>query len=170
MIRRAAAALVAVAMTAAVAWLSRVPSQLGGGAAAVIRLSWRVAGVSVEACRTRTAEELAALPAHMRSPQECQRGLAPFALDVAVGGRPVVRDTVFPKGARSDRPVYVHRDLPMQAGRAALSVRFEAVLTQDSGPADDDAPRYAWDGEVDLAPGDVALLTLDDGRLALRRR
>jgi len=159
--RRAAAVLLAMAMTGGVAWLSRAPSNVGGDADAVIRLSWRVAGVPVEACRTRTDEELATLPVHMRSSQECTRTLAPFALNVAVDGATVVRDTVFPKGVRGDRPVYVFRDLPAKAGRMALSVRFEAVLAADAEPADGGVARYAWDGEVDLALGDVALLTLD---------
>ncbi len=167
-VRRAAAALLAIAMTGGVAWLSRVPTDFGGGGA-LIRLSWRIAGVPVEACRTRTDEELAALPVHMRNPQECTRTLAPFALDVAVDGRPVVRDTVFPKGVRSDRPVYVFRDLPAKPGRMALSVRFEAVLAADAEPGDGVVARYAWDGEIDLAVGDVALLTLDGaGSLTLR--
>ena len=162
-VRRAAAALLAIAMTGGIAWLSRAPLDFGSGAEARIRLSWRVAGIPIEACRTRTEEELAALPVHMRSPEECTRTLAPFALDVAVGGRSVVRDTVFPKGARGDRPLYVFRDLPAEAGRVALSVRFEAVSASEGGT------RYAWDGEVELEPGDVALLTLNStGNLELR--
>lgn len=168
-LRRAAAVLLAVALTAGVAWLSRAPTEFGSGANAVIRLSWRVAGVPVEACRTRTEEELAALPVHMRSPRECSRALAPFALDVALDGRAVVRDTVFPKGARADRPVYVYRDLPVSPGRAALSVQFEAVLGHGVQPGDSTATRYAWDGELDLDAGDVALLTASGpGRLTLR--
>lgn len=167
--RRAVAVLVAVASTAGVAWLSRLPSEFGGAADATIRLSWRAAGVPVEDCRTRTDEELAALPAHMRSPQECTRALAPFELAVSLGGQPVVRDTVFPKGARGDRPVYVFRDLPAKAGRTPLSIRFEALAGEDAQPGD--APiRYAWDGVVEVASGHVALVTLDgEGKLVVRR-
>ena len=166
--RRAAAVFVAVAATAGVAWLSRLPSDFGGGAGATIRLSWRAAGVPVEDCRTRTDEELAALPVHMRSPQECTRALAPFELAVALGGQPVVRDTVFPKGARGDRPVYVFRDLPAAAGRVPLSITFEALPGQEAQPGD--APtRYAWDGVVEVASGHVALVTLDgEGKLVVR--
>lgn len=168
-LRRAAAVLLAVGLTGGVAWLSRVPTEFGGGDDAVIRLSWRVASVPVEACRTRTEEELAALPVHMRSPRECTRALAPFALDVALDGRAVVSDTVFPKGMRGDRPVYVYHDLPASPGRVALSVRFEAVLSQGARPSDGTATRYAWDGELDLDAGEVALLTASGpGRLTLR--
>lgn len=168
-LRRAVAVLLAVALTGGVAWLSRVPTGFGGGADAVIRLSWRVEGVPVEACRTRTEEELAALPIHMRSPRECTRALAPFALEVTLDGRTVVRDTVFPKGVRGDRPVYVYRELPVPPGRVALSVRFEAVLDPGAQPSDSTATRYAWDGEVELDAGDMALLTSSGpGRLALR--
>lgn len=168
-IRAAAAALLAAAMTAGVAWLSRVPSDFGNGDGAVVRLSWRVGGVPVEACRVRTEEELAPVPVHMRSPRECTSGGAPFALDVAIDGRTVVRDTVFPKGARGDGPVYVFRDLPAEAGRIALSVRFHAVLGEDAEPAEGVASLYAWEGEVELEPAGVALLTVDgSGNLALR--
>lgn len=166
--RRAAAVFVAVAATAGVAWLSRLPSDFGGGADATIRLSWRAAGVPVENCRTRTEEELAALPAHMRSPRECTRALAPFELAVALDGSPVVHDTVFPKGARGDRPVYVFRDLPTKAGRAPLSIRFEALAGEEA-QADEAPTRYAWDGVVEVASGHVALVTLDgEGSLVVR--
>lgn len=167
---RVLAAFVAIAMTGGVAWLSQAPTDLGGNDA-VIRLSWRIAGVHVEACRTRTEDELAALPVHMRNPRECTRALAPFALDVTVGGRAVVRDTVFPRGMRGDRPVYVLRDLPAEPGPVALSVRFEAVLAEGAAPPDGVPTRYAWNGEISLASGDVALLTLDGAgkNLVLRR-
>lgn len=168
--RRAAAVLVAVAATAAVAWLSRLPSEFGssGDRNATIRLSWRAAGVPVEDCRTRTEKELAALPVHMRSPQECTRALAPFELAVALGGNPVVRDTVFPKGARGDRPVYVFRDLPAAAGRVPISITFEALAGEEA-QADEAPTRYAWDGVVEVAAGHVALVTLDgEGKLVVR--
>lgn len=167
--RRTGAALVAIAGAGAVAWLSRAPSEFGAGAEATIRLSWRAEGVPVEDCRTRAPEELAALPVHMRSPRECTRTVAPFELAVAVGGRPVVRDTLFPGGARSDRPIYVFRDLSTRAGRVPLSVTFEAVPGQEAGPGDGGANRYAWNGVVEVASGHVALVTLDaEAKLVVR--
>lgn len=165
--RRAVAALAAIAGAGGIAWLSRAPSAFGGGADATIRLSWRAEGVPVEECRTRTQEELAALPVHMRSPRECTRAFAPFELAVAIDGRPVVRDTVFPGGARGDRPIYVFRDLSTKPGRVLLSVSFAAV--PGAGSASADANRYAWDGVVEVASGRVALVTLDgDGKLVAR--
>lgn len=169
--RRAGAALLAIAMTGGVAWLSRAPMDFGADDP-IVRLSWRVAGVPVEACRTRTDEELATLPVHMRSPRECTRALAPFALDVAVDGRPVVRDTLFPKGMRGDRPVHVLRDLSAEAGVVALSVRFEAVLAEDAETPGGVPTGYVWHGEINLASGDMALLTLDGAgeHLVMRRQ
>lgn len=191
-VRRTAAAVLAVAIASAVAFLSRVPSEFGA-ADALIRLSWRAEGASVEACRVRTAEELEALPVHMRSPRDCTRTPVPFALHVSVGGRPIVRDTVFPRGARGDQPVYVFRDLPIEAGRSALSVRFEpvppeaadspdqasaagaaAVVPAPAAAASSATPTpaaasAAWEGEVELAAGEVALVTMDEsGALFLR--
>ncbi len=165
-VRRAAAALLAIAATTGIAWLSTAPTDFLGDAGAAVRLSWRVDGVPVEACRTRTEEELAALPVHMRSPLECERTLAPFALDVDLGGRPVVRDTVFPRGVRGDRPLYVFRDFPVAPGRTAVSVRFEALAADG---AEGVPTRYRWNGEVQLNSGDVALVTMgEDGQLELR--
>ncbi len=93
----------------------------------------------------------------------------PFELSVRLGTDPVVRDTVFPGGIRGDRPVYVFRDLPTGIGRSALSVRFDAVLPEGAEPGGDHITSYAWDGEVELGPGEVALLTLvDEGVFVLR--
>lgn len=175
--RLALAALVAIAATWATAGLSRIPwSPAGTPAGTVLRLSWRVDGVRLEACRTRTEEELAALPAHMRSPQECTRTRAPFALDVVLRGEAVVRDTVFPGGVRQDRPIYVFRDIAADAGPAALSVRFDAVLPEDPQDSTDGArsfegvrTSYGWEGDIELTDGEILLVTLDDeGTLVLK--
>lgn len=165
------AVLLAAAVTGGVAWLSRVPSDFAAGdrERATVRLSWRVDGVRAEACRTRSEEELAELPPHMRSPRTCARTLVPFELSARLGTDLVLRDTVFPGGIRGDRPIYVFRELSAAPGRSTLSVRFDAVLPVGVESRGDRVTSYAWDGEIELGPGEVALLTLvDGGAFALR--
>lgn len=158
----------AVVMTFAVAWLSRVPTDFAGDADALIRLSWRVDGVTVQACETLSEEELAKRPIHMRNPQACIGTIAPFELVATLGGQTIVHDTISPGGIRGDRPIYVFRDTPVIPGRSVLSVRFEAVVPEGA-ELDGAVTLLTWEGEIELAPGDVALLTMDDhGAFVLR--
>jgi hypothetical protein len=158
----------AIAMTFAVAWLSRAPTDFAGDGDALIRLSWRVDGVTVQACETLSEEELAKRPIHMRNPQACIGTIAPFELVATLGGQTIVHDTIWPGGIRGDRPIYVFRDIPVIPGRSVLSVRFEAVVPEGT-EVDSAVSRLTWEGEIELAPDDVALLAMDDhGAFVLR--
>lgn len=165
---RVVGAVLAVVMTVGTAWMSRLPIDFGRDAESLLRLSWRVDGVTVEACRTLSEEELANLPVHMRNPEACIGTIAPFTLSAVLDGESVVADTVFPGGARGDRPIYVLRDLPLSPGRRTLEVRFNAVIP-DGADVEGATTGYVWEGVVELEAGDIALLTLDDrGEFTLR--
>lgn len=176
-LRAAAAALLAGAVTLGVAALSRVPYAPPGGDDAVLRLSWRTRGERVRECRRLTAQELAALPVHMRREEVCEGRVLPYVLRVEVDGRAVVHDTVRAAGAREDRPLYVYRELRVPPGPLRLSVRF----TREDAPAG--APRAAGElrraasparlelsEALHLRPGEVALVTYDADRRALVAR
>lgn len=158
---RILAALLAVVMTAGTAWLSRVEVDVSGGIDGMIRLSWRVDGITAEACRELSEEELNALPVHMRNPRACIGEIAPYLLRAEVDGVELVHDTVAPGGVRGDRPVSIFRELPVTPGRHRLAVRFDAVLPEGFEVGDAPVSR-GWEGEVEVAESAVLLLTLND--------
>lgn len=168
-LRKGVAAVVAVGLTVATAALSRVPVSFSADDQGQLRLSWRVEGVTAEACRPLSAEELARLPVHMRNPKACIGVIASYHLQVTVDGAATVQDTIRPPGARGDRPITVLRELPLAPGPHRVGVRFDALLPEGV-PVPEGVASLAWEGAVDVGRGDVVLLTLDDRARALVRR
>ncbi len=157
----------AAALAAGTAWTSRVPVTLDEGDYAHVRLSWRVDGVTLEACRELSPEELERLPVHMRNPQACVGTKAPFELRARLGEREVM-DTIRPAGARGDRPISVFRELRLPPGAVEVDVTFDALLPDTAARPADAAAHYRWNAVVELEPGEVALLTVDeDGRAVI---
>lgn len=167
--RRFLGAVTALALVAGTAALSRVPLTLSPDDHALIRLSWRVEGVTAETCRTLGAEELARLPVHMRRPTACVGEGAPYALDLEVDGLPVLTDTVWPAGARGDRPLAVLVEVPVDPGEHRARLHFQALLP-DGATVSDGVASLAWEGRLDVEAGDVALLTLDGTGRTLEAR
>jgi hypothetical protein len=154
---RAGGALVGLVLTAGLVAGSQLPWQAHPGGEASIRLSWRTVSEPVSECRTPTPEELAALPPHMRMKEICERRHAPFRLVVRVDGQ-LVRDALLsPAGARGDRPLYVFEELRVPPGLHRLAVGFQE---ERAGAATARAP-LSLDATLELAPRDVALVTLD---------
>ena len=114
--RLMSAVVVAALVTILVAWLSRLPMHFDSEHEALVRLSWRVDGISVEECRQLSPEELANLPVHMRNPEACIGRIAPYRLQVALNGTLLLNDTIHPGGARGDRPIYVLSGFPVDPG------------------------------------------------------
>ncbi|HWO88621.1 MAG TPA: hypothetical protein VNL98_05680, partial [Gemmatimonadales bacterium] len=113
-------------LTLGVVGLSRVPWSAEDSEDPVLRLAWRYRSEEVEACRDLTAEEQARLPAHMRRTRECTRGLASYRLKVTVDGIAAADDSVFARGAQSDRPLAVFRELSLKPGSRHIAVVFGA--------------------------------------------
>jgi len=165
---RLMAALVAGLLVVGTAFAARVPMTLGG-TEATLRFSWRVDGVVVEECRTRTAAELEAMPVHMRSPEACIGDLATFDLRVEVNGDAMLAETLIPGGARGDRPVFVFEEITVPPGSHRVSVEFQA-RTPEGFPESGDIVAYRWEGDLDLNVGDVALVTISEsGVMEVRR-
>jgi len=171
-VRTALGALVAVALTGAVAALTRTPVTFSGSDVGTLRLSWRMAGVTAEACRTLSEEELARLPVHMRNPRACIGVVASYLLRVTADGAVIAQDTVRPPGARGDRPLNVLREFPLSPGDHAVAVGFRALLPEGVATPTEGVADLAWQGTVHLGARDVALVTLDGTgrRLELRDR
>jgi len=161
--------VVAVGLMTATAFLSRLPLSLGGSDGAALRLSWRTDPVAVEACRSRSAEELARLPVHMRTPTVCSGGATPYLLRVTLDGREQLRDTIVASGARADRPLYVFREIGIEPGPHELAVVYVPLKNEGAQPPAE-APSLGWSGTVAAPPGRVVLVTVDAAGRSLQVR
>ena len=144
--------------------LSALPYDAEDPSSGMICLSWRYRISATQECRTRSQQELDALPVHMRTPEVCERRIPTYRMSLEVDGNSVFEDVIRPAGAAGDRPLYVHRDLEVAAGEHRISVRF-APLT-DGGIAENE---LSFDRSVTISPGEVLLVTYDpdQGRLDL---
>jgi hypothetical protein len=134
---RAAALAVTAVVMAALAWASVAPVPVHASPDAVLRVAWSARPERVERCRERSAEELAALPAHMRQPVACEGAAAEYRLTVTRNGLGFVDRVVRGGGLRHDRRLYVLEEIPMPPGDAAIEVRFDRLGSEAaSGPAD----------------------------------
>jgi hypothetical protein len=147
-------AVVVVATTAAmilIAALSRVPYHPDDSDHASLRFSWRARGDRTETCRDRTHEELEKLPVHMRTPQVCEGESVEYELTVSIDGDERIDKEIHPAGAKGDRPLFVLEELRLEPGRHELHVRFQHG----------ERAAFAMDTTVDLARGQIALVTID---------
>lgn len=159
-----------VAAVLLVAGLSRVPYTAHDDPDALLRLSWRIQGNAVEACRALGTEEMEELPVHMRNPDACQRRGRSYRLRVWTDGRILVDRVVEPSGARGDRPVYVFDEAPLSPGRHELRVVFEPLAqpgeTGSADPSERTEPvepageALRYEDTVEVGAGEVVLVTL----------
>ncbi len=133
-LRQGIGAVVAVAATLGMAGLSRAPLAAYPDDTPVLRLAWSVRPERIEQCRTLTDAELAEVPAHMRQRVQCEGRSANYRLSVVIDGQARLDTLVHGGGARSDRPVYVFRELEVPAGGHQLLVRFEREALPESEP------------------------------------
>lgn len=146
--------------------LSRVPYP-GANARqtiALVRLSWRTRGDRLQLCRARTPEELARLPAHMRTPEVCAPEVTPYRLRVHIDGALVRERVVAAAGARADRPLYVFDQFRTRAGAHLVDVEFT--------PADNlrGAAGLRLRTRVELRPNQILLITHDPAQNRLIAR
>lgn len=170
--RLAAALLGTAALVTLLAATSGPPIAWHGTRASELRLSWRAIPERIETCRERTAEELAARPAHMRQPLECTGRAATYALTVAIGDASADSIVVEGGGARGDRPLFVLRRYPLEAGPRRVVVEFRRrerdVRTIEGRGAAAVPPVLRLDTLVDFRPGEATLVILERDRFALR--
>jgi hypothetical protein len=128
-----------------------------GAEQALLRLSLLHTGAPLLDCRERTAEELAKMPAHMRTAKDCPRERSPVRVRVSLDGA-VVIDEAFPaSGLARDGAAAAYRRLPVSAGRHRLSVDVNDNARQ--------AEVFQSRTEsVDLAAGQVLLIDFDPRR------
>ncbi|MDH4175362.1 MAG: hypothetical protein OEW90_07195 [Betaproteobacteria bacterium] len=117
---------------------------------ALVRLSFIHAAERKEACRERSAAELAKLAPNMRAALDCPRERAVLLVELEVDGEIVLRREVAPSGVQRDGNATVYHRLPLAAGRHRIVARLR------DGPGEE----FNFIGEttLELAPGAALLI------------
>lgn len=130
---------------------------------ALLRISFRHAGKIATDCRTRTAEELAKLPVHLRAEQDCDRERSAVRIRVEIDGELLYDELVAPAGLRKDGASSTYRRLPIAAGEHHLK-----VFVNDDRRVE--GFNHQGERKVVLAPGQVVLVDFvaDKGGVIIR--
>jgi hypothetical protein len=91
---------------------------------ALVRVSFIHATQRKEACRERSAEELAKMAPNMRAQLDCPRERSPLLVELELDGKVVLRREVEPSGLRRDGNVAVYERMALPAGRHRIVARL----------------------------------------------
>lgn len=120
---------------------------------ALLKVSLQHAGQRKEACRERSAEELAKLAPNMRAASECPRERAPVRIAVTLDDRTLVEATIPPSGLARDGSSTFYRRVELPSGRHRIVAKL--------GDAPQPGFQHVREAEVELAPGAILLLDFD---------
>jgi hypothetical protein len=120
---------------------------------ALVKLSFQHAGQRKEACRERTAEELAKLAPNMRAATVCQRERVNIEVEIAMDGKTLFTMVAPPTGLSRDGAATVYRRVAVPAGEH----RFVAKLKD----APEAGPGFVAEHRVELKPGRVLVIDFD---------
>lgn len=123
---------------------------------ALLRVSFIHATQRKQACRERSAEELAKLAPNMRAALDCPRERAPLLVELELDGRVVLRREVQPSGLRRDGNAVVYQRMALPAGRHRIVARLRDRAYGDFN--------YAREETVELAAGRVLLIDFNAAR------
>ncbi|MCD6044357.1 MAG: hypothetical protein K0R40_3960 [Burkholderiales bacterium] len=91
---------------------------------ALVRVSFIHSTQRKEACRERSAEELAKLAPNMRAALDCPRERSPLLVEIELDGKVVLRREAEPSGLRRDGNVAVYERMALPAGRHRIVARL----------------------------------------------
>lgn len=123
---------------------------------ALVRVSFIHATERKQACRERSAEELAKLAPNMRAALDCPRERSPLLVELELDGKVVVRREVQPSGLRRDGNAAVYQRLALPAGRHRIVARLRDRAEGDFN--------YVREETLDLAAGRVLLIDFNAAR------
>ena len=123
---------------------------------ALVRVSFIHATQRREACRERSAEELAKLAPNMRAAQDCPRERSPLLVEVELDGKLVLRREVQSSGLRHDGNVAVYERMALPAGRHRIVARLRDRAQGEFN--------YAKDETLELAGGRVLIIDFNAAR------
>ena len=118
----------------------------------LIKLSFRHAGQHVGACRERSAEELAELPAYQRKggTTVCPRERADVVVELEMDGKQLYHEILRPTGLAHSSNSNIYRRIPVKAGVHTLKARLKDY------PGDDF--NYVHEETITLAPGRIMVI------------
>ena len=152
--RYATQALLYAAFVAVIGYFSTSPTYVHLPAGdALLKVSLTHAGMRKEACRERSAEELAKLAPNMRAQSVCPRERSPVRVEITLDGAPLVSVVAPPSGFSKDGASTIYRRIPVAAGTHRIGARLA------DGPAG--AFTFSSDKTVDLRPGHVVVIDFD---------
>jgi len=123
---------------------------------ALVRVSFIHATQRKEACRERSAEELAKLAPNMRASLDCPRERSPLLVEVELDGKLVLRREVQPSGLRRDGNVAVYERMALPAGRHRIVARLRDRAAGEFN--------YVKDETLELAGGRVLIIDFNAAR------
>lgn len=92
---------------------------------ALVKLSFSHAAQRKQACRERSAEELAKLPRNMRISKDCPRERSNVVVELEMDGQLLYHVVLPPSGLARDGASSVYRRLPVQAGTHHFVARLK---------------------------------------------
>ena len=122
---------------------------------ALITLSLVHTGKPVGDCRSRTAEELAALPPNMRIAVTCPRERSPVTVELDIDGVQAVRAEAEPSGLSRDGASAIYARLPVPAGEHLITVRLRDDVRHAGF-------NYSAERRMTLAPAQVLVVDFDE--------
>lgn len=144
------------AFAALIGYFSTAPAyRLRADNEAIVKLSFSHAAQLKQACRERTAEELAKLPPNMRNKLDCPRERADVTVELDMDGRSLMRAVVPPTGLRKDGAANLYRRIAIPSGAHTFVVRLA------DGP--DGMFRFHQSDHLNLAPGQVLVVDFAPG-------
>ena len=117
---------------------------------ALLRVSFIHTTQRREACRERSAEELAKLAPNMRAALDCPRERSSLLVELELDGRVVLSREVRPSGLRRDGNAVVYQRIALPAGRHRIVARLRDRAEGDFN--------YVRDETLELARGRVLLI------------
>lgn len=151
--------IVSAALLASVVAATQVPWSWSEDDRSIVRLSWRSPVSRVEECRPLTEAEREGRLRHMQRDSICSGRSVGFRLEVDIDGQSMIRRELRGSVEGTER-MSVARDLVVEPGAHRIAIRFAPL----EGP---DAPLTLVD-EIELGAREIAVVTIDDGRLLLR--
>jgi len=123
---------------------------------ALVRVSFIHATQRKQACRERSADELAKLAPNMRAAQDCPRERSPLLVEIELDGKVVLQREVQPSGLRRDGNVAVYQRLALPAGRHRIVARLRDRAEGEFN--------FAREQTVELAGGGVLIIDFNAQR------
>lgn len=123
---------------------------------ALVRVSFIHATQRKQACRERSADELAKLAPNMRASQDCPRERSPLLVELELDGKLVLRREVQPSGLRRDGNAVIYQRITLPAGRHRIVARLRDRAQGEFN--------YVKDETVELGAGRTLIIDFNAAR------